>query len=314
VLPDDKMRATLVSAVVQKWSEKDAAGALMQYQSLGLSDPLLLSHLVERDARIHPAEAAEFLTQLDPAQLLRTGPEVVNDWVQSDPAAALAWALDHGVSVASHPSLTDKVVHDGLERNTMSTFSACFPLAAALDKKPTETLAWIEALPAGPDRNRFIESAMPHLQREQALSLFSSLPPEAAAHAAWAVADQFKKDPAGGEQWASALPVGAAREQAWTALGRTGGDQITPPSGSDRDAYLSGRVNDFNLPATEKLEIAAQISDPTKQRDVFDNVIENFGEQAAKECRKWMDTADAPEDWKVRWRAMLDESAAAKRF
>lgn len=314
-LPNEKTREKAVSAVLRKWSEKDAAGALAQYQTLGLSDRALLSDLVSNEARIHPAEAAEFLTQLDPAQIAHTGPEVVDAWAQSDPAAALAWALDHGVSVAVHVVLSEKVTHDGLERTTTSMGGGFSPLASALEKKPEETLAWIGALPAGPDRDRLLESAInAKLKLEQALQLFSSLTPEAAARTAASMAAKFTNDLARGEEWASALPAGAAREQAWAGLGQIGGEKITPPSGADRDAYLSGRVNGSGLRGAEKLDVALQISDPVKRRDVMDEYIEGFGKFAAKETRAWLDTAQVPEDWKIRWRATLDAPDSSNGF
>jgi hypothetical protein len=259
-------------------------------------------------AAANPAQALEWLGQLDVTQFAAGAPEIVEKWAERDPAAALAWALEHGVSVTARYTNMDRVEHNSFGRATWIADQRLDPFGTALEKQPAATLAWVRSLPAGEDRDRFMELAAKHSKTvDQALALFSELSADAAARVARDIGSGFLIDPERVQQWAASLPAGPAREQAWTGIGRVFGKPLPPP-GPDRDAMLSGIVRPIGTPRppADLLPLAVQISDLQLRRDMIDEAMDYYVnlsyEKTAGEARAWLENADVPDEWKVRWR------------
>jgi hypothetical protein len=289
------------------WAEKDGAAAFLQYRELGLNDPRALTTILQRIAKQEPAQAIARLAELDDLQRAQCAPRIVQGWAEKDPAAALAWALEHGISLATRYDSESSIHHDGFQRSHWSGGgSLTDPFGTAISAKPQETLAWIRSLPTGPQRTRLLEMATGRWKSShEALALFAELPPEAQARTAGHASTWFADDPERGRRWADALPPGPIRERAWAGLGRLPFTFDLPP-GADRDAMLAGSLHrDGAVPKpAERLATIRQIGDPVLQRDTLDDLMEYYAAIPSPETEqvsKALDEADFPAEWKRRW-------------
>lgn len=311
-LESEEERQKTTAGILRAWPQKDAAIALEQYRTLALDDIPLLSDLLSDYVKVDPVRTANWLESLDAAQLGQCGPEVVEQWAERDPAAALTWALEHGLSIGLQWDVEQGMVHESLGRRNDDEYRRTQPLATALEKQPEKTLAWLRSLPPGPERERLIETAAVELKDvEQAVALFSSLPPEAAARTAFGVALKFNGSERG-PQWAGSLPPGLARLRAWEGIGDQASKALDLPPGPDRDAMLSGLAqrNTLTNPIFA-LEHMMQIADPIRRRDIFEEVVESNipFESRVKQVSEWLNSSTVPEEWKHRWREALAEQA-----
>ncbi|MHA3771709.1 hypothetical protein ACXR0O_09255 [Verrucomicrobiota bacterium sgz303538] len=312
-LPLGDVRSQVINDVLIEWGKRDAAAAFSQYKALGLDDSALLSKLLASSAAQNPMPALGWLQQLDDSQFGRCAPEVVESWARRDPAAALGWALANGVRISLQSDLITELKHDGFfGRTTTSSTKSVSPLAEAFKSKPAETLAWLHSLPAGGERDRVLELAIPASpDLERALKLFEMLSPDAAARAAGKMGFRFVDAPERAKDWTLSLPAGPVREAALQTLGIfvTG---LELPPGPERDAYLSGSVHRSTLNGTaqtptEKLQIIEKIGNPVLRRDVLNETMEEYVtlKWSSKEAAKALDAANFPEEWKRRWREAM---------
>ena len=193
------------------------------------------------------------------------------------------------------------------------------PLASALGAKPEATLAWLRALPAGPERERYLEFAVSTMPDHRlAQPLVAELPLEAATRAAGSIAGRLayeKMEDA--RQWAESL-AGTLRAAAWTAIGRTRSEPLPLPPGPDRDAMLSGLATAQAVMAPVKsLDHAIEIGDAALRRRTFEDVMwklnrgpidlgggaweSGASESALAAARAWVERAKIPEDWRRAW-------------
>jgi hypothetical protein len=310
-LPSGPVREKATSEVLLSWADKDVPKAFAQYRAVGLSDSVLLSKLLAKRAAKNPAEAIEWLQQLDAAQIARGAPKIVNAWVEHDAPAALAWALENGVRLSMTSTPFFEVHHDGFQRSSSMGSEDIAPLATALKKQPEATLNWLQNLPAGAERDRLLEIAVAGAKaHEQAVTLFSMLAPEAQTRTAAQVANTFQKDLDGGCKWAASLPAGPARARAWEGIGALWFADAEPQAGPDRDAYLIGSLRRDGIvpPPGERLAIVYRIDDPVRRHDAFDEMMERYSRfgDFPKDMRSELEAASVPEEWKKKWRAQMD--------
>ncbi len=312
-LPPGPVRAKASAEVLLQWADKDAAAAFARYRALGLTDSVLLSKLLEKRAAKDPAQAIEWLQQLDPAQIARAAPKIVNAWVRRDAAAALGWALENGIRLSAGEEMFFELKHDGFRRSSSMGGGSVSPLATALEAQPEATLRWLQALPAGAERDRVFELAATAAKKpDQALSAFAGLTSEAQARVAATVARLFEKEPARGQQWASSLPGGPARLAAWTGIGALSDADIELPPGLDRDAYIAGTLNRNGLatPLAGRFATVLKIQDPAMRRASFDGVMERYSyrKDSAEQTREALNAVSVPEAWKQRWRDQFEKT------
>ena len=311
-LPPGAVRDKASAEVLLRWADKDAASAFARYRSLGLTDSALLSKLLEKGAGKNPAQAIEWLQQLDPGQIARAGPKIVNAWARRDPAAALSWALENGVRLSASEEIFFELNHDGFRRSGSMGGQTTSPLATALEAQPEATLRWLHGLPAGADRDRVLELAATSAKKpDQALAAFAGLPPEGQTRAAPSVARLFEKEPARGQQWAASLPGGPARVAAWKGIGALSAPDLELPPGLDRDAYIAGTLNRNGsaVPPAGKLATVLTIQDATIRHASFDEVMEQIGymKDSNEATREALKTVNVPEEWKRRWREQMEK-------
>ncbi len=311
-LPSGPVREKASAEVLLTWADKDAAAAFARYRALGLTDSVLLSKLLEKRAAKDPAQAIEWLQQLDPAQIARSAPKIVNAWVSRDPAGALSWALENGVRLSTSEEIFFELSHDGFRRSSSMGGGSVSPLATAIEAQPEATLRWLHALPAGADRERVLELATTVAKKpDQALTAFAALAPEAQARVASSVARLFEKEPERGQQWAASLQGGPARIAAWNGIGAFGGPDIELPPGLDHDAYIAGTLNRNGLvtPLAERFATVLKIQDPAMRHASFDGVMAGYSymNDSAEQTREALNTASVPEEWKQPWRERMEK-------
>ncbi|RYD78106.1 MAG: hypothetical protein EOP84_14695 [Verrucomicrobiaceae bacterium] len=316
-LPDDGERKKAIAAVLREWAKQDPDESFSRYQALGVSDVKLAARLLCAVVEKNPTRAVEWLAEIDPAHVAQLAPELVSQWAQSDPAAAFTWAIENGVSLATRVESESRVMHNSFNRTMQFTHRLMDPFSNALENKPEAVLAWLQQLPPGAERDRMIERTASTIRDlDQALALFSRLPPEAASRTASTIAQRFSEDPTRLQEavkWAASLPPGPVRTNAWAGFGSSALHQLIPmpPPGPDRDAMLSGRVlgNGLRTSPIPSLETAMQISDPQLRRDMLDEAVEHFSTQDslgwAPKALEWLEKSDVPEEWKRRWRAQV---------
>ena len=311
-LPHGSERDKSMSAALRAWGNVDAPASLDHFSAAEMKDDHLLRELLRNVATDDPARAVAFLGRSDSAQLARCGPLVVESWAKHDPVAALSWALANGIEITLQGESEQSVAHDAFRRITSASGYSWHPLATALKAQPEATIAWLRSLPPGTDRERLTELAVTwELIADDAVALFASLSPEAAARTAYQVAQKFQGKLEEGRAWAETLPPGRARSQAWRALGASVNKPLDLPPGADRDAMLSGLATGESRRSdpVDALQHVMQIGDVPLRHDVFDQVMErSIGTEAyARPILGWLETADVPQEWKSRWR-----EAAAK--
>ena len=306
--PEGKARTAGLEMFLRSWAKRDAAGALAQYRALGLSNSQLLSGLLRTVGESNPMQALDVLAQFDAAQIARSAPALVEQWAKSDPAAALGWALAHGVGINHRYEDTGRVEHNSFRRESWSGGHYFNPFNKALEKQPAATLAWVRSLPPGADRDRLLElAATSGKDFEQTLGLFSELPADAAARVANRIGAFFQSEPERVQKWAASLPPGPAREETWQGIGAVTKEELPLPPGPDRDAMLSGMIRTFqNEKTTEQaLALAVKIGDPLLRRDVIDEAMNdavNLHPDKAEEARALLEKTNIPDEWKQRWR------------
>ncbi len=211
------------------------------------------------------------------------------------------------------------------ERNASIELDSQSPFQEALSAKRKETLEWLQALPAGPERDRFVEAAVRGVDGESMETLFLELPPEAAIRCAGMVASRLAaKDVERAQEWASSLADPDGRAAAWKAIGGGREEPLAIPSGPDRDAMLTGMAL---ARATAKPEDAfarmLEIDDPTRRRETFDDILSLVfrdpveiapgvtmaatPESTVQAVREWVKNSNVPDEWKHDWDRRLND-------
>ena len=286
-LPPGRERDGALTEALRQMAWKEPAAALSRAESDGLTDPTLLTFVVSGAAKSNPSVAAQWLEQHDDV-LATAGGVVVLQWAAQDPAAAFAWAAKHGISLTDNP--VRPALSDGFGWRFTYELTGENPLTSALRNQPDAALAWLRALPAGADRDRYLEHAILRAADPAIVQpLVAQLPPEAAARAA-----------------------------AWMALGATRSEPLPLPPGADRDAMLCGMATAQATREPEKaLNRVLEIRDLALRRrtlgDVFwelnhgptdlGNGVSTGGasEAARSAARAWLERARIPVEWKREW-------------
>ncbi|RYD61470.1 MAG: hypothetical protein EOP84_35705 [Verrucomicrobiaceae bacterium] len=237
-------------------------------------------------------------------------------WAKTEPLAALEWSLENGVKLA------ESFRADG------STMSQTV-LRSAFEVQPEETLNWLIDLPASPERQQYIKSALQdQLWKPSAATdlltqtssparrLFNALLP----HEKERMATQLGATLAGKgafpdeSQWKALFPDEGVRMRAMAgALGA-----ISHQSASRGEALVAqipeGPARDFALRevtfaqsyATPELAVqhALQIRSQDIQYSALDRAISSWLRRDESACRVWLDSAkELPAEWVADWLA-----------
>ena len=296
-----------------KLAGKDRQAAFEKMRSLGFRDPKLELAMVAQFAKDDPAATAAWMdgtgTEFSPAALA----EVTAYWAKKAPAAALTWALAHGIPLSTRPSEIPLEGSRSIYQGYWFQHGGTAPLFAALEGAPEATREWVKSLPPGedPDRTIFLLCAKSQTP-ENLKQLIPELPPEAALALAAAIVQS--SDDAKASEWAQSLS-GELRAAAFRAIGARSADFATIPPGPDRDAMLDGYAyNAARTVPAKALDAVMQITDPALRRRTFDDVMwaltrgdipfsgggYSHGPKPAirAEAREWLEKSSIPSDWR----------------
>jgi hypothetical protein len=306
--------------VLREWAERDPTGALAQINALlptlqaGVLGNQLITGVAERVGQKDPRLALEWLSTL-PVEF-RDAPAIAaaRVWAAKEPAAALDWCVENGVEVARG------------KRDNFNAWGAGV-LGEALAAQPAATIEWLEARPAGPDRERLLERALEDslwlAPKEQLFSkgtafatrLFEQLSPEAQARTAAGLGRKRGEqgDLADLGAWAQNFAPGPARADALAgavsaayARGASGVEALfaNTASAADRDAALRGLTEAMRHTApASAADRALTITDPDMRRQALESVMTIWLKRDPETARTWLrDTATIPETWKQAWR------------
>jgi hypothetical protein len=158
-LPPGTERNGALAEILARWAAREPAAAFTNAQSFGINDPAVLGVMAKEAAKSHPVATADWLRTQDASLIAGVGPVVATFWAEDDPAAAFTWALEHGVSLTDPTSRNARNIPGDMFAGHAAELSGRSPFSAALREKPAETLAWVKSLPAGPERDRYLELA-----------------------------------------------------------------------------------------------------------------------------------------------------------
>lgn len=276
----------------------------------GLAVPQLIGMLGEEAGVQKGAEFSKWLEENAPQFIATAGPGLASNWAEKEPAAALAWAVKHGISLTARGNRSEP----GGELQFSGWISGHgynSPLASAMDQQQKQTIEWLLALPAGEHRDSLALHAITASQiSTNALPLFTSLPAEKQATAMpQVIRSLFENKSADACEWAKTLPPGAAQDAAWHAIGNTLEVPSDFPLGRARDIMLSGSAISYRIEPPAALALVAKISEPAIQRRAFENVlwktIQESSQLAAAQKREILESAKFPEAWKASLRELL---------
>ncbi|MEO8353857.1 MAG: hypothetical protein ABI680_19190 [Chthoniobacteraceae bacterium] len=310
-LPAGGLRTSCYDVILRQWAETDPAqaaqkaGALLSDLPAGVNGNATIAIVAGAFAKQDPQAALTWLNGL-PAEQRGSGAysNAASAWAKNDPLAALAWCRDDGVDAnASWASV----------------------LGAAMDKSPTETLSWVQALPPGAERDAWLEGAISHggkltyppvsdATAEMVAGVLDLLPPDAQARAAYQLGwtSQHSGKIESVRAWTSYLADGPLRAAAVEAAVsyRYGGNpaglekQLEQfPSGFERDGALAGIAGrELDRDPSAAMQTALGIADPNLRRDSLDRLIYNWFDRSPNQARAWLrDTPGLPDDWKREW-------------
>ena len=158
-LPRGAERDSALAEVLARFAGSEPASAFKQAKILGLKDPALLTVMAKEAAKSDPVAAAEWIATHEPAQAADLAPVIAVFWAEKDPAAAFTWAREQGVSLTSTLSEHARRIPGKMFAGHAAEMTGDSPFSAALRLKPEETLAWVHSLPAGAERERYLELA-----------------------------------------------------------------------------------------------------------------------------------------------------------
>lgn len=306
-------------AVMAEWASHDPAAALAQLGAIlptlqaGVLGNELVTEIARRAGGKDPRLMLDWLSGI-PAEF-RTAPAIAaaRVWAAKEPALALDWCLENGIDVARGSRMGFNVSLAGV-------------LGEALTAQPAATIEWLEARPAGPDRDRLLERALEdslwRVPKEQlfgdesafAMRLFNELPDESQVRTASALGQKRAQqgDLTDLDLWAQNFVPGPARANALAgaisaAYGRDASRVETllasTTAPADRDAALRGLAGAMSdsAPASAATRALA-INDRALRRETLGTVITAWQKRDPAPAREWLrDTASIPEAWKQAW-------------
>jgi hypothetical protein len=326
-LPPGKLRDQARDQVLIKWAVKDPAAAITNARKVlpeltaGIAGSGLLTQITAGIAGKDPAAALKFASELPPE--FRTYPSIAaaREWAKKDPAAALDWCQANGIDIAH-----------GLRSDNGGGWTGAV-LKEAMLNHPEATVAWVETLPAGAERDRLMERALLERvtnippeklfkdQNECAMQLFDQLTPEAKLRAAAQIGNSlagrrdlddlrtitalFSDEPSQLRAVSAALQD-IGWENAAKAEKLFADFTKNLPPGPAYDAATSGLAIGIRQSADIALTRAMNISDPALLRSTIDSIMCDWIQFKPREAQKWLSQAQSfPADWVKTWQAKV---------
>jgi hypothetical protein len=319
-IPSGPDREETRSSILKSWARRDPAAALEKLAALlptlkmGALGNELVTSLMDQIPDAQRQLALDWLKDLPIESRSTAGIAAARKWAGKDPAAALEWCLENGIEPARG------------HRHGFSGWGAGV-LGEAIQNKPLETVAWLQQLPAGAERDRLSERALADsfwlLKKGEAfakaepalLRLFAQLPEDAQVRTAHEFGQRHAREGSLTDvrDWAQHFPTGPARANA--IAGAMSGayerdasrvDQVMEnlATSADRDAALRGLATAMqeNAPGDAATRAAA-IIDASTRRETLETVILPWLKKDPTATREWLkNTARSiPPSWTEAW-------------
>jgi len=300
--------------VLRQWAREDPAGVLpvleqmLLTRELGAMGHAYVTEVAQHAGRVNPGLVLRWLENLPSAARVPAGIAVAGDWATKEPIPAVEWCMANGIEITRPRYLGSR--GEGWQPPV---------LELAMRTAPQETLALLNTLPQGADRDRLLECAFVASLKEvkgdhlagPGWSLYRQLPEEAQIENArvLGIVRARQGEPHEFSDWLQNFPAGAARSNAVTGAladaalrdsvyGKTLLGSLTTPA--DRDAGLRGMIP-FTPPAAAA-PLALEISDPQMRKDALEGVVTAWLKKEPAAARDWIDGATAvPTSWKQEW-------------
>jgi hypothetical protein len=338
-LPEDPCRNRVLTDVAREWAVEDSAACFAFARALppGASRTALLEIAVKawtaRDLSAAMTQLAAILPEL-PVGVLSSPAvlAVAEAAARKDPAAALRWAA--GLPAAHYNAASAVAARIWATQDPIAALESCRAdrmdtarevIGSAMDKHAGKTLAWIESLPPGDERNRLLEGALsadsaftsPPVSRENATrvaGLLAQLPRSAQERTAyqlgWSSGHGGKLEhvvawlPQLKEPQLRMAAVEAAVQYRYRA-NPTNEAQIleTFPDGPERDAALRAiALYQQEKQPAQAASKALQIADESTRRELLGDVISAWRVSEPQKAWAWLDlNPSLPREWLAEW-------------
>jgi hypothetical protein len=306
-LPQGVERDGALAEVLARLVKSEAALALEKYHELEVGNGAILPILVRGAAEKDAALAARTLDRFSAEEIAQCGSTLVSGWAKKDPAAAFAWAREHGIEIDRFPDPRRANANSGsLWRHELG-LSGSSPLQLAAENQPDAVVAFLRSLPDGPERDRYIQQVALSAADKSAISAFISELPMSPLVAGSQVATLLR-DMTKAQEFARQLPVGESREAAWVQLGSALREPLPVAPGPDRDAMLLGMARkQGNHPEPAWIHIS-EISDPVLRRKAFDDLACSLAfpspNTVSFSLRSLLELPGVPDEYKKPWRGL----------
>ena len=179
------------------------------------------------------------------------------------------------------------------------------PLRTAARKQPEAVIAFLRSLPAGPERDRYIQQTVWSATDKPAVQSFMSELPMT-PYIMQAQLSQIGSDVPKKEEYVKQLPQGALRELGWRQLGSSLTEPLPIEAGPDRDAMLIGMAQ-RNLNNAEVLwSRLSEIGDTERRKQAFDDLACKIAFPPPgyeyRSLSELLSLPGVPEDYKAPWR------------
>jgi hypothetical protein len=306
-------------AVMTEWASHDPAAALAQLDALlptlqaGVLGNELVTEIAARVGDKDPRLVLDWLSQIPVEFRMAPAIATARVWAAKEPALALEWCLENGVDVVRGKRMGLNMWQAGV-------------LGEAMTAQPAATIAWLEARPAGPDRDRLLERALAdslwQVPKEQlfgegsafALRLFNQLAEESQVRVATALGETRARqgDLTDLNVWAQHFAPGPARANAVAGAISAAYERdatcveallanVTAPA--DRDAALRGLAGMMSdLAPADAAARALAINDPALRRETLGTIITAWRKRDPGLASNWLrDNPAIPDAWKQAW-------------
>ncbi|MGV3533894.1 MAG: hypothetical protein ACO1QR_16110 [Chthoniobacteraceae bacterium] len=310
-LPTGNLREQTRYDVLMQWAGKDPAGALavlkqrLSSKETGTMGDFQVTMVAQRIGRENPELVLEWLADLPAAVRSPASIAAAIAWAENEPLSALGWCMENGIEVAR-----PRYLGEGWQLPVLDV---------AMRKSPTETLALLDALPPGADRDRLLECAFVASLSElkgdgftgPGWALYQQLSEEAQIETAesFGAARATQGDLQDLGAWAQNLPAGEARSYGVTGAvkaasvrdpvyGKALLDSLKTPA--DRDAGLRGIIP--TTPPAAAAPLALEISDSQMRKDALEGIVTVWLKKEPVAAREWVNGATTvPTPWKQEW-------------
>lgn len=317
-LPVGALRRSATETALLEWAKTDPRRVTKELTLIlpelesGLTGNRLLGVVAEQLSKNDPQAALDWLATLPAAHRSHSLYVVAaTGWAKTDPLAALAWCRENAIDPGR-----DSLIGGAWGKSVVSV---------AMETRPSDTLQWIQSLPAGDERNRLLENALstesslvsPPVSAENAqlvVRLLQQLTPAAQERAAYRLGwtSNHKRNLEDLRQWTERLADDRLRGAAIEAVASyraTGPAENVQklldafPDGIEHDAVLRGlAAGTRQVRPEEAAKRAMEIRDPIARREAVEDTIVDWLERKPADARAWLKASDVvPREWSAQW-------------